>query len=43
MDASIVGTAGPTISLNLGGAIGVSLLGTVQLNSFMSRLDTVVQ
>jgi len=32
-----------TFSLNLGGAIGVSLLGTVQLNSFASRLDTIVQ
>jgi EmrB/QacA subfamily drug resistance transporter len=32
-----------TFSLNLGGAIGVSLLGTVQLNSFSSRLDTIVQ
>ncbi len=32
-----------TFSLNLGGAIGVSLLGTVQLNSFASRLDAIVQ
>ncbi len=32
-----------TFSLNLGGAIGVSLLGTVQLNSFTTRLATVVQ
>ena len=32
-----------TFSLNLGGAIGVSLLGTVQLNSFASRLGSVIQ
>ena len=32
-----------TFSLNLGGAIGVSLLGTVQLNSFTTRLAAVVQ
>ncbi|HUK75634.1 MAG TPA: MFS transporter [Nitrososphaerales archaeon] len=32
-----------TFSLNLGGAIGVSLIGTIQLNSFSSRLTTIVQ
>jgi EmrB/QacA subfamily drug resistance transporter len=32
-----------TFSLNLGGAIGVSLIGAIQLNSFSSRLNNVVQ
>ena len=45
VDRSQIGVASSlsTFSLNLGGAIGVSLLGTVQLNSFTSRLATVLQ
>jgi EmrB/QacA subfamily drug resistance transporter len=45
VDRSQIGVASSlsTFSLNLGGAIGVSLLGTVQLNSFTSRLATLLQ